>query len=190
MSTEPAINLDFAELEAELADETVEAEAPKPPTRTLLETWIALFDSIQTVREQKINMAMTMNILGRHDALVVGDLTTFFRRYYEILDDARSIVNYEVATDAGCLNNREEDVVDNKNHYLNIFIGWLQMLAELEEEWHVDNFEADIEMAAIIEARAFLVGEQGVIQHLQTINFQFGEDERALVDAAMAGEES
>ena len=180
-----------------MTDQTTEApEAPEASetlalgfTRTLLEMWDQLLTDGLAAREARVSMSDAYRLLNDQPGLVnVRTLGLFQEHYYELIEQARDIVRFEIDSDPDSLKvDPSEDAEKNKHHYLNIIVNWNSMFRLNDEEWSYDQENADVRLAAATAVAAAIVGQQGLFGHLQHIGFQFNEEDSQLI--ATAGEE-
>lgn len=160
-----------------------------PPDRTLLESWSKLLDSIEGVRAEKLTPQDASRILRNWPPVKTQELTRYQDLYYSYLTEMREILRIEIDSDPKCLENTDDDAVDNKGHYLNLLLLWQLQINQWGRDWDSDDDYAHIEMAAMAEAQQFFFGANGLLQHLDSIQFEMTEeDSNMLADALIEAE--
>lgn len=169
------------------AEQTVN-ETPSAQPRTLLEVWSRVLDSIEASEEEKIDIATAVRVVTRYPQITYADVPVYQQAYYSCLKQLRNILRLEVSTDPDCFKHVEDDVEDNKHHYLNLIAGWQQEVRSWEEEWSTDQEDAAVLVAAFADARGFVLSEHGLIAHLDQIGFDFNDVDSESVSEAVAAE--
>ncbi len=166
---------DLAAIQASLS----EGEVPAM-TNTLLKIWQEILSNIETSREERITPIIANRVVGTWTKLEYSDVPAYWELYYDLMTDLRGILLDEIASDPECLNNIEDDAIDNRERYLNILFGWSDRIAEWEEQWECTSPRAHIELAAIADVARFFVGPEGLTEGLSQpqLGFSFDDDDR------------
>lgn len=172
------------EMDELLGFPSVEA-ALEAPSITLLATWQELLSNIEAVEAEKIHPQEASRIIRGWPNLKVQELSKYNKLYYSYMRDLRATLTAEIESDPGCLGNIENDAVDNKLRYLNLLMNWQVQLELWSQEWNSDAKDAHISMAALAEAMGFIFGPQGMAHHLDSIQFEFTEEDAELVANAV-----
>ena len=81
----------------------------------------------------------------------------------------------------------EGDATENRHHYLNLLALWNGLAQRWENEWDYASPAAAIEFAAIVQANAFVLGEQGLVADLASIDFEMTPEDGEAIQAAILG---
>lgn len=171
-------------------DQTDEHEAPE--SHSLLEVWQAVLSNGKTLRHDPSSMQEVMAVTHRYPQIKVQEVSRYRMLYFDVLQEFADLLDAEIASDPECFKHAEPeaDGTENRHHYLNLLAQWNALGAQLESEWNSNDDDAHLTFAAILEARNFLLGQQGLVAHLESIDFALSEDESAeLVAATFAGQE-
>lgn len=161
--------------EAELQDLLGE----KPPTpRTLLETWREVLTSIESVKAQRVEPGLANRIVSVWPKLSYQDTVRYHEIYHDLLLEMRAILETEISVDPDCLKNVDDDAVENRARYVNLLLCWQVQAMRWEHEWDAADPESHIRLAAIGDAHAFMLSQNGLIAHLEQIGFQFTDADR------------
>lgn len=164
-------------------------EAPEnpdePKKHTLLESWQALLGVIELAMAEKPDPRMGIRVLGHHPYLKMSEVLDYHLRYHELLLQIRDVLAFEIESDAECLGRLDDDGKENHHHYLNLLINWQRLVHEWELEWDCGLSDAGITAAAIQDVASFVLGEQGMVAHLEQIDFRFTEEDNAVMAAAL-----
>jgi len=173
---------------ADISPEDIEAALEK---RTLLESWSKLLDSIDEVRTQHLGPQEASRILKNWPPLKTQELDKYLTKYYDYMTAMREILRIEIEGDPSALENISDDAVDNKGHYLNLLLQWQLQLDRWGEEWLCTAKDAHISLAALAETQNFFFGSTGILQHLDSIQFEFTEeDQNMLADILIESKEA
>ena len=154
---------------------------------TLLEVWSSLLDNIDQVRTQKPSMRDVAYISGRFPEVKFADAGRYAEEYYDRLEQYRDILQAEIDSNPKALKNVEGDATENRHHYLNLLALWNGLAQRWENEWDYASPDAAIEFAAIVQANAFVLGEQGLVAHLASIDFEMTPEDGEAIQAAILG---
>lgn len=179
--------------EQDLADlETLDA-----PPRTLLETWTLILDSIEGSRDEKITPTIALKIVNSWPQLSFQDLAEYHELYHlkliELRQAVRDIIkkhpkalkNTDQGTDSFGQPSKDSDPVANHALYVELLYQWQASILRWETDWNSSDSNSHIVLAAIADASAFFVGNQGLVQHLSEINFKFPEGEQKDLQARL-----
>ncbi len=175
---------------------TDEAELQKllseggPITHTLLEIWREVLSNVEGSKAEKVTPIIANRIVGSWPKLSIQDTPAYHVLYHDFLLAARDILEAEIKSDPEALNNTEDDAVENRQHYLNLLLEWQVEIMRWEAEWDAAADDAHISLAAIADAAAFITGQNGLLNHLSSINFEFTDaDQQDLADLLTAAKE-
>ena len=185
--TEEIVEL-FEDVESILADAPETQEHKPAAKRTLLEVWAKVLESIEAAESQQIPMPLAARIIASYPQIKVQEIQKYHRLYHGKLKALRSILLAEIATDEDCFKHVEDDAEKNHHHYLNLLVDWQRQIKEWESNWNSGATLAHVDMAAVADASSFFLGQQGLVAHLDQINFVFTDDESEAVMAAIGAE--
>lgn len=148
--------------------------------RTVLETWRELLAPADKVGQERPSPNWCMRILSTYLGLSFSDMYDVRDRYHAKVREMREIVRHVIATDPECLSRGsvEEDRTENSDLYKNLILLWQQQILQWELEWDCRKPDAAVEIAAMSEVHKLFLGEQGLIQHLMSIGFEFTQDDQ------------
>ena len=170
---------EFELSEQDLADLAALGETEEPKKHTLLEVWRELLSNIEAGAEQRVPPQLALRIVSSWPKLGFEDVAAYWAVYHDRLTDMRELLHLEIATDPEALNRVEDDATANAEHYMNLLLAWNQQVLLWEHEWDVNDPAAAIKLAAFADAQSFVLGQQGLVEHLTHIGFAYGEDDAA-----------
>lgn len=168
------------------APESPDTEAA--PKHTLLESWREVLKSIEAAQAQKITMPIAARIIANYPQITMQDCAVYHIQYHERLKAMREILLAEIATDDQCIGRVDDDVEGNHHHYLNLLAMWQRQMHLWETEWDCTDEDAHISFATIADCGQFILGQNGMVGHLEAIGFQFSDEDAEAVMAAVLGE--
>ena len=157
---------------------------------TVLEMWQDVLQHIEMHDEEHITPDFAARVVARysHLGLRIQDVRQYYTYHNQFLKTFRKIVLDEIATDAACLEHVEDDGEWNSDHYLNILLQWQLQVRQFEDEWDSTAKVAHLKLAALNDALAFVLGNDGIAALLDHNGFQMTDDDREFVGAALEGE--
>lgn len=164
-------------------DETPEIE----PHRTLLEVWRELLKPARDHADEPIGLNWAVRLKGLYPHLTFAELDQVRAGYFTRLNQLVDILHYEIESDPDCLGRDtiEDDATDNAHHYRSLLLLWQQAILVWESEWLATDDNAAIDAAVIAEVHKMFFGPMGIIAHLDSINFQFTEDDQEELGKAL-----
>ena len=163
-------------------------ENTQAPKMTLLEIWYTILSNAEEESKARIDMPTAMRIVNNH-GLPLKDCGEYNRRYFDILVDAFNALVELIESNPDSIDREREDGVDNRATYLNVILAWSGLLQVRELEWSFDQPNAAAELAAYTDAANFLLGSQGLLAHLEQIDFGYDEDDAQMMRDALTGVE-
>lgn len=179
-----------------ITEETVEADVVDFPTveipedveyHTILEIWKAVLSPARTEREQRINPGWANKICQNYHQIAFADVRKVHESYFGKILQLLEILELEIDGDEDCLKPDEaaEDAEVNAHHYKNLILNWQSAILMWELLWDCTDEDAAVEIAAISEVQRMFFGEIGLVGYLDQINFQFTEDDQAMLGEAL-----
>ena len=174
--------------------EGVEDVAASPAqTHSLLEVWASILSNIDLAAQEKITPEEAGALISRYSFMRVQETPRYLELYYTFLREYHAALTAEIESDSECLKRTEPqvDAEENRHHYMNLLTQWMAIAMRLGLAWDATTEEAHLELAALNEARNFVIGSTGIVAHLESINFTLSPDERDEIDrAVLAAQES
>lgn len=162
----------------------------EPLDRTLLEVWTILLQDGLGTREAPIQMQDALAIISRHPFVPMSDLQVYNDTLYDLVQKALDSVVAIVQDNPECLDNTGEgedsDAIKNHGLYLMVIVDWNTVLLEHVKTWTHTMENAEARLAGHIDASNMLIGSQGLLNHLDQINFKYGEEDRDRVNSLIA----
>ena len=133
-------------------------------------------------------MQVANHVVSNHAQIKIQEVPKYMKLYHGYLKDMRDILTAEIDSDKKCFKHIEEDAEENKAHYLNLLINWQRQIREWEQEWKAASPTAHLTLAAVTDVHGFVLGSNGLVAHLDEINFDYNEDDAKLVADAVFAE--
>lgn len=177
----------------DIPDDASELEAPEETKyRTLLEVWRAVLEpaSQGVMRQDPISPQWATKMVTTYPGIGFKDVLDIHHGFFDLATELAQILADEIATDEKCLQytSAEEDREENAEHYKNLLAGWQINLLVEELAWHPNDDNAAVKLAVLSEVQQMFLGQNGLVAHLDSIGFQFTEEDQealqqALIDA-------
>lgn len=153
-----------------------DAEAPAP--NTLLKVWQEVLSNIEQSASERVTPALANRIVSSWPKLSFQDTPDYHKLYHGYLMELREILHDAIRKNPDALKNVDDDAEANRDIYLGLLLDWQIRIAEWEHAWDASAADAHIKLAAIADATVFFVGQNGLVEHLSQINFQFSDADR------------
>lgn len=155
--------------------------------RSLLELWAEVLQSVEASRDSKVPMAVAHSIVTSWPKLNYRDIPEYHVLYHEYLIQARDILTELIHEHPQALEYHGlEDGKENANFYLHLLVQWNILFEDIAEEWSPTDDNADVVVAALVEARNTVLGRLGMAGHLDNIGFQVEGSISDHIEAAKA----
>lgn len=173
---------DLAKLDAEQLD------TPDPTYHPVLQVWREILKPAREEMAKRITPQYASRIVQSYQDVGYNDMPEMRDRYYGKIIELLEILEAEIATDPDCLTyaTPEEDVLENRAHYLNLLRDWQLQFLRWELDWETSDPHAGVELAAISETHKAFFGQTGVTQFLENIKLEVGEAEQTALANALA----
>ena len=174
----------------DIPDDASELDPPEGTQyHTLLEVWRALLKPAREggMRDDPITPQWATKIVSTYQQVTYQMTPEVHARLFELVDALAQILDAEIETDDECLKHTsaEEDRTENSQHYLNLLRDWQVYLLRMELAWNPVHDNAAIELAALSEVHNMFLGQNGLVGHLESIQFQFTEDDQQALQEAL-----
>lgn len=171
--------------------------AEQPVNHTLLEIWDNILSNIEAVAAEKVSPIVANKIVSSWPKLSYPDTALYHTRYHDILTMYRQALRDKIAENPGCFKNIGEvgsetgDAFANRQVYIDLIVTWQRIDNRLQDEWTATDPNSHVEIAAIADAAAFVVGPQGLIQHLSQpqVGFEWSAEDQVALEAQLSEEE-
>lgn len=156
-----------------------------PAKHTILKVWKEILSNVDKSAAEKVSMDMALRLLRSYPFLTMAHTHEVHQELHEILAEARNILDVVLEQHPKAIDQVEDDGQSNREAYLNIVLLWQQMLQERQREWDPRNDFAEAEAAGYVEAFSMLVGQNGLLPQLDSIDFQPKEEELTAIQDAL-----
>lgn len=159
----------------------------KAPYRTLLEIWRAVIEPATTgeMRTDPIAPQWAVKMVTMYPGVGFADVEAIHHGVFELAAELAQILDDEIASDDECLKkaSAQEDAEENARHYKDLLAKWQIHIMEEELAWRPSHRDAAVTLAILSEVQQMFLGETGLVAHLETIGFQFDDDDKAELEA-------
>lgn len=172
-------------IEFDIPDDLSELpESHEPaPYRTLLEIWRAVLEPATAgeMRDEPISPQWATKMVTTYPEVRFADVLAIHHGVFDLAAELAALLDEEIALDDECLNrtSAEEDARENAGHYRSLLAAWQTELIRRELQWRPDKEGAAVTLAVLSEVQQMFLGQQGLVAHLDSIGFQFTEDDQA-----------
>jgi len=190
MSTTPDQPIESIEIPDDVSELT-DGGHEALPYRSLLEIWRAVIEPAVSgeMRKDPISPQWATKMVTTYPGISFADVEGIHHGVFDLAAELGALLDEEIASDDECLNvtSAEEDVELNSGHYRNMLIAWQVHLMLRELSWKPSDSSAAVDLAVLSEVQQMFLGQTGLVAHLDTIGFQYtDEDQAQLADALMA----
>ena len=176
----------------EITDEAIEdfiehGAEDLPKFHPLLQVWRKVLEPAITEQHTPVTPMYANRICSSYREINFADMNAFKDSYFAKVLALLDILDFEIASDEDCFRptSPEEDVEQNGSHYKNLLLLWQQALVAWELDWDCTDADAAIELAAISEVHKMFFSENGLVNHLDSIGFQFDESDQLQLREAL-----
>jgi hypothetical protein len=164
----------------ELADAGVDPEPEVPPFNPVLKVWREVLAPARDEAKKRPTPQWCSRITASYREIDFKDMLAYRDAYYGKIEELYQTLLAEIELDDECLNytTPEEDVTNNSGHYKFLLTQWQMQLLQWELDWSCADLNAPVELAAISEIHKLFFGDKGIIPFLDSIQFQFTEEEQ------------
>lgn len=146
--------------------------------RSLLEVWRELLSNIEQVRAAPIPVLIAHKTVTTWPKLSYQDTAVYHDMYHGILLSVRDVLDKEISEHENCLQwVGTEDLEHNGKIYKALLIQWNLMFDDLERTWRAEDPLSHIQVVAMVEARAFVFTDTGMVGHLGTLGFEWSNED-------------
>lgn len=148
-----------------------------PTSHSLLQVWQEVLSNVEGAKAERVAPQSANRLVSSWPKMSYADTVVYHEMYHDLLIELRDILTEEIESDPDCFKyGGEEDAEENREHYLELLFAWQARIQEWEHAWDARDENAAAWIAAIADATAFFVGPNGLVQHLETIKFEFDEE--------------
>lgn len=155
------------------------------PYRTLLEVWRAVLEPAVTgeMRTDPISPQWATKMVTTYPGIGFADVEGIHHGVFDMAAELAVILQEEIDSDDECLKKAtaEEDATENAAHYKYLLAAWQVHLVQAELSWRPSHREAALELAILSEVQQMFLGEMGLVAHLDSIGFEFTEEDKAVL---------
>ena len=157
---------------------------------TVLEAWESILGNVASVREERLSLKHVVTVMRRHEYLspINEHYAGYAKKFYDVLEDALDLLQFEAESFPKAKKAGEDDMEVNRVLYMNIYIGWMRLIQQEEQDWDLGKEDSLGHMAALTDAAAFLLGDQGLITYLDAAGFEPTAEDKDLLSAAFTDE--
>lgn len=180
---QPISEQDVADLEAMYSEDV--------PQNSLFKVWREIATNFEPSSKEPIPANVAHKIVVSWPKLTYQDTAVYHKLYHSYLMALIPPLDEVIAKHPEALEyHGAEDGEKNHDLYLNLLVEWHLTFDRVEESWRAEDIESHIQLAALIDARAFVFGATGFAGHLDSIQFQLSDVEfMAALEAAKAKED-
>jgi hypothetical protein len=156
--------------------------------RCLLTVWTEVLKSIEAVHDQPIPAVVAHKVVSTWPKLSYQDTVIYHDLYHSLLTEMRELLQDTIAEHPDALAwFGEDDARENRKLYIDLLVAWNVYLDQREQEWDAADETSHIQIAALVDARAFFFSTMGLAGHLNAIGFDVPDDEFSIaLEAAVA----
>lgn len=185
MSNQPIETIEFDDIPDDLSD--LGEATPPEKYRTLLEIWRAVLEPAvaDEMRKDPISPQWATKMVTTYPGVGFGDVEAIHNGVFDTAAILAGMLEDEIASDDECLKKADatEDATENARHYKDMLAKWQVYLVEAELAWRPSHRDAAAELAILSEVQQMFLGEMGLVAHLESIGFQFDDDDKAELQA-------
>lgn len=158
-----------------------------PSYHTILEVWREVLRPAKDEKDSKVTPAWANRVVASYQDLCFQDMVDYRDAYFAKIIQLADILDYVISQDGDALSyaTPAEDREHNSVHYKNLLLLWQQAVLQWELDWDCTDLNAGVEVAAISEVHKMFFGETGLTAHLDNIQFEFTEDDQAVLAEAL-----
>ena len=167
-----------------------EPEVPDaPPYHTMLEVWRAVLDPARhgPLRTEPITPQWATSIVATYAGVSFADTVAVRDQIHDMIDRLGAALDEEIASDPECLTRTtpELDATENAHHYRSLLRKWQTEFLIAELAWVPTDPYAAVQLAVLSEVHKMFFGDNSLTAHLETIKFQFTEDDQRELHQAL-----
>lgn len=175
-------------IEYDVPDDVSSLTPEEPgPYRTLLEVWRAVLEPAvaNELRHDPISPQWATKMVTTYPGIGFKDVEAIHHGVFDLAAELAELLDEEIATDDECLKkaDAEEDATENAAHYRYMLAAWQVHLVQAELAWRPSQDDAAVQLAVLSEVQQMFLGEVGLVAHLDSIGFQFTDEDKAELQA-------
>lgn len=173
------------EQQAELAEGIQRLQDDTPHIMTVLKLWTIMLHQLDDDEKMRLAPAVARKVTLSWTNLTIQEVPEYFDNYHKFLREAQAVLAGVLELDPEALEQTEGDGDVNDFAYLNVMLAWNELTILWELDWEATDASAHIELAALADAAAYLLGSQGFMGYLEGINFRYTNDEDELFKSVL-----
>lgn len=155
--------------------ETLNEGSPVPKLHTIIEVWQAFLEPADEARDERVGPGYANKIVSTHPKLSYNDVQAYHTRFHDRIIEFRDAfddaLQSHLERKADALLHVDDDGEYNGDLYSEVLFRWHVKLETLDRTWDVRSKAAHIDVAVLIDLRAFFIGQMGIVAHLDSIGF-------------------
>jgi len=158
-----------------------------PSFHPILQIWREVLKPAAEEAGTKVTPQWANRITAAYREVAFADMNYVRDSYFGKIAELAHILDLEIASDEDCLTygTPEEDAAENAHHYKNLLLQWQLAVLAWEMAWETTDEHAGAELAAISEVHKMFFSDQGITAYLETIRFEFTEDDQQQLAEAL-----
>lgn len=158
-----------------------------PSFHPILMVWQELLKPAAGELQARILPQWANKVVQSYAGVTFADMERYRDLYYTKILELAKILDIEIESDEKCLgyDSPEDDAVLNAHHYKNMLLQWQMQFLEWELEWDTSSPDAGVELAAISEVHKMFLGQNGIVNFLDQIPFEYTEADQAMLAGAL-----
>lgn len=164
-----------------------QAEEEQPPiTHSLLEVWQNILSNVEESLTKRLTPGAAAKAVSTWPKMNFPDVPVYLGLYHQFLLEYREILEDLITEHPEALEHLgPDDGESNHDIYLQLLIEWQKLQLAQEFVWDATEPDAAARLAAIADSNAFMLGQMGLVAHLDQIGFDYTPDEREKVSALL-----
>jgi hypothetical protein len=159
----------------------------EPEFHPILESWRELLKPAKDEADAKITPQYANRIVQTYSDITFSEMNHFRDLYYARILELEQVLLDVIASDDQCLlvTSPEEDKEKNSRHYKTLLLEWQKHFLLWELSWDTMDEDAGVQIGVFGELHKMFFGDVSVTAHLQNIQFEFTDQDRAEVAVAL-----
>ena len=147
-------------------------------THTLLEMWEEILSHAETEKKAQVLPSEALRILQQWPMLTARELPAFYEEFYRLLGRGLYHVQKVREKYPEHVNHVDDDAEFNHDAYVEVLQLWTEEINTAQQTWHLQMQYPMANAAALANASGFLVGDTGLVAHLDAIGFELTDEDK------------